>query len=64
MREFEYARGASLQQIVAGLGANAAIIAGGTELLNWMRLGIADPPASSTSAGWMASTASPARAIT
>jgi len=44
MREFEYARGASLQQIVAGLGANAAIIAGGTELLNWMRLGIADPP--------------------
>jgi xanthine dehydrogenase YagS FAD-binding subunit len=43
MREFEYARGASLQQIVAGLGTNAAIIAGGTELLNWMRLGIAEP---------------------
>ncbi|MGF6612733.1 xanthine dehydrogenase YagS FAD-binding subunit [Paraburkholderia sp. WSM4175] len=44
MKNFEYARGATAQQVVASLAAgNVAIIAGGTELLNWMRLGIAAP---------------------
>ncbi len=44
MKNFAYARGASAQQVVASLAAgDVAIIAGGTELLNWMRLGIAEP---------------------
>lgn len=42
MRNFAYARAADLAQAVAATADGAAVIAGGTELLNWMRLGIAD----------------------
>jgi|SRR5882672_361018 len=42
MRDFAYARAASPDEVVAARSAGAAIIAGGTEFLNWMRLGIAD----------------------
>src|SRR5262245_435475 len=43
MRNFAYARAANAEEAVAAAAAGAAIIAGGTELLNWLRLGIADP---------------------
>ncbi|HYG85018.1 MAG TPA: xanthine dehydrogenase family protein subunit M [Azospirillum sp.] len=44
MRDFSYARASDVHQAVSALsGSGAAIIAGGTELLNWMRLGIAAP---------------------
>jgi xanthine dehydrogenase YagS FAD-binding subunit len=42
MRNFAYARATSLKQAIAATADGAAVIAGGTELLNWMRLGIAD----------------------
>ena len=42
MRSFAYARATDLAQAVAATADGAVIIAGGTELLNWMRLGIAD----------------------
>jgi xanthine dehydrogenase YagS FAD-binding subunit len=42
MRDFAYARAADLTQAVAALADGAVAIAGGTELLNWLRLGIAD----------------------
>lgn len=42
MRDFAYARATDLAQVVAATTDGAAVIAGGTELLNWMRLGIAD----------------------
>ena len=42
MRNFAYARTANAEQAVAAAAGGAAIIAGGTEFLNWMRLGIAD----------------------
>ena len=42
MRDFSYARAASPEAAIAAAAAGAAVIAGGTELLNWMRLGIAD----------------------
>ncbi|HVR10076.1 MAG TPA: FAD binding domain-containing protein [Thermoanaerobaculia bacterium] len=45
MRDFAYARAADLTQAVAALADGAVAIAGGTELLNWMRLGIADTDA-------------------
>jgi xanthine dehydrogenase YagS FAD-binding subunit len=45
MRDFAYARATDLTQAVAALADGATAIAGGTELLNWMRLGIADPDA-------------------
>jgi xanthine dehydrogenase YagS FAD-binding subunit len=45
MRDFAYARAADLTQAVAALADGAVAIAGGTELLNWMRLGIADADA-------------------
>src|SRR5438105_14320996 len=44
MKAFEYARAGNLHQAIAAQGTgNASVIAGGTELLNWMRLGIAEP---------------------
>jgi len=45
MRDFTYARAAGPEDAVAAAAAGAAIIAGGTELLNWMRLGIAETEA-------------------
>jgi len=45
MRDFAYARATDLTQAVAALADGAVAIAGGTELLNWMRLGIADTDA-------------------
>ena len=42
MRSFAYARATDLDQALAATADGAVIIAGGTELLNWMRLGIAD----------------------
>lgn len=45
MRDFAYARATDLAQAVAALAEGAVAIAGGTELLNWMRLGIADADA-------------------
>jgi xanthine dehydrogenase YagS FAD-binding subunit len=45
MRDFAYARASDLTQAVAALADGAVAIAGGTELLNWMRLGIADTDA-------------------
>ena len=42
MRDFGYARAGAAESAVATLGdAGTAVIAGGTELLNWFRLGIA-----------------------
>ena len=43
MRDFTYARAHSLADAVAADGAKSMLIAGGTELLNWFRLGIAAP---------------------
>jgi xanthine dehydrogenase YagS FAD-binding subunit len=44
MRDFAYARADSPAAAVAALAQDgAAVIAGGTELLNWQRLGIATP---------------------
>jgi xanthine dehydrogenase YagS FAD-binding subunit len=40
MHNFSYARAANPDEAVAATAAGAAIIAGGTEFLNWMRLGI------------------------
>jgi xanthine dehydrogenase YagS FAD-binding subunit len=41
---FRYARAASLAQVLAaGAEADTAFLAGGTELLNWLRLGVAAP---------------------
>src|SRR5262245_56260430 len=42
MRNFAYARAATAEEAVAATVDGAAIIAGGTEFLNWLRLGIAD----------------------
>jgi xanthine dehydrogenase YagS FAD-binding subunit len=41
MRNFAYAHAANLAEAVAAAVDGAAVIAGGTEFLNWMRLGIA-----------------------
>lgn len=38
-----YARAESVTAVVGNLGPDTAVIAGGTELLNWIRLGIAAP---------------------
>ncbi|HEY0817020.1 MAG TPA: xanthine dehydrogenase family protein subunit M [Pseudonocardia sp.] len=43
MRDFAYARADSRASAVEALADRAAPIAGGTELLNWLRLGIAAP---------------------
>ena len=43
MHNFAYLRPTSLEEAVTAAAAGAVFIAGGTELLNWMRLGIADP---------------------
>lgn len=44
MQPFAYARAVSVSEAVAaGAGAGTAYLAGGTELLNWMRLGIQAP---------------------
>ena len=44
MKDFGYARADSVEAAVAALGdPGTAVIAGGTELLNWMRLGISAP---------------------
>lgn len=43
MRNFAYARPSSAPEAMAALGPDAMLIAGGTELLNWQRLGIAEP---------------------
>jgi xanthine dehydrogenase YagS FAD-binding subunit len=45
MRDFALARATALPQALAALADGAVAIAGGTELLNWMRLGIADADA-------------------
>ena len=42
MRDFAYARATDVASTLSALDDGAAIIAGGTELLNWFRLGIAD----------------------
>ena len=42
MRDFAYARAGTAESAVGTLGdAGTSVIAGGTELLNWFRLGIA-----------------------
>jgi xanthine dehydrogenase YagS FAD-binding subunit len=43
MKDFAYARADSPASAVAALAEDAAVIAGGTELLNWFRLGITAP---------------------
>jgi xanthine dehydrogenase YagS FAD-binding subunit len=43
MHNFAYARARDTATAVAAGGERAAFIAGGTELINWMRLGIAAP---------------------
>ena len=43
MKDFAYARADSTTAVVDALGDGTAVIAGGTELLNWFRLGIAAP---------------------
>ncbi len=43
MRNFTYIRSNSVEEAVVSSASGAAFIAGGTEILNWMRLGIADP---------------------
>src|SRR5688572_17500988 len=44
MRPFAYARAGTVSDaLAAGDGAETAFLAGGTELLNWLRLGIAAP---------------------
>ena len=43
MRDFAYSLARSLDQAVVADGANRMLIAGGTELLNWFRLGVAAP---------------------
>ena len=43
MRSFAYARATDLAEALTATANGAVILAGGTELLNWMRLGIADP---------------------
>lgn len=44
MHPFGYARADSVEQALAAVAApGATVLAGGTELLNWMRLGIATP---------------------
>lgn len=45
MRNFTYARAESRRDAIESIAAGAAVIAGGTEFLNWMRLGIADASA-------------------
>ncbi len=43
MRDFGYARATDVAATVATLDhGNATVIAGGTELLNWLRLGISE----------------------
>jgi xanthine dehydrogenase YagS FAD-binding subunit len=43
MKPFEYARAAGLAEVPAVVGVEGTeILAGGTELLNWLRLGISD----------------------
>jgi xanthine dehydrogenase YagS FAD-binding subunit len=45
MNNFEYVRAASMQEAIKQAAAkDAQYIAGGTELLNWMRLRIVEPP--------------------
>lgn len=43
MRNFGYARASSVAEAVATAGGQLSYLAGGTELINWMRLGIATP---------------------
>jgi xanthine dehydrogenase YagS FAD-binding subunit len=43
MRPFAYSRVSSLTDAIAASAAGASLIAGGTELLNWMKEGIASP---------------------
>ena len=43
MRNFAYVRAATPEGAINATTAGAAILAGGTEFLNWLRLGIADP---------------------
>lgn len=44
MQPFEYSRAATFDEALDGAGApGTRLLAGGTELLNWMRLGIAQP---------------------
>src|ERR1700751_1706405 len=44
MRPFAYARAASVDDALdAGRDGQTTVLAGGTELLNWMRLGVASP---------------------
>ena len=44
MQAFAYSRTASLDQALeAGAAPDTEFLAGGTELLNWLRLGIAAP---------------------
>ncbi|MBW8742924.1 MAG: FAD binding domain-containing protein [Sphingomonas sp.] len=43
MRDFAYSVANSLDQAIAADGAHRMLIAGGTELLNWFRLGVAAP---------------------
>jgi xanthine dehydrogenase YagS FAD-binding subunit len=41
MEDFAYARAASIDEAVAAMRDGARVVAGGTEFLNWLRLGIA-----------------------
>ena len=43
MEPFTYARAGDLNDALSGFGERTALLAGGTELLNWMRLGIERP---------------------
>jgi len=43
MEPFTYARASDVQDALNGFGERTALLAGGTELLNWMRLGMERP---------------------
>ncbi len=60
MRDFAYARAGTAETAVETLASpQTAVIAGGTELLNWFRLGIAAADRVSTSATSTSCAASP-----
>ena len=51
MRQFDYARAAARHDATAAAASGAVIIAGGTNLLDLMKLEVMTPTASSTSTG-------------
>jgi xanthine dehydrogenase YagS FAD-binding subunit len=43
MQYFAYARAATIEEVIFATRNGAAIVAGGTEFMNWLRLGVAAP---------------------